>query len=104
MSAEEEDGKFDVGWFHGTVRDFINLAGNVGEGEKMSSRNNINVIKGQTQEMTALDCVSVRGPDSLLQASVDSPSSWQRSDHRVSSLGSCSISCHTVGKKRKTIN
>lgn len=31
------------------------------------------------------------GKDSLLQASVDSPSSWQRSDHQVSSLEPCLI-------------
>lgn len=58
MSAEEEDGKFNVGWFHGTVWDFINLPGNTGGGgEKKNKNSNIRRVI-PTQETT---CVSVSG-------------------------------------------
>lgn len=93
MSAEEEDGKFDVGWFHSTVGDFINLTGNAEEQEKQHECGD----EGSGNDWWRVSLV--RGPDSLLQASVGSPSSWQRSNHRVSSLEPCLISCLTVEKK-----
>lgn len=102
MSAKEEDGKFDVGWLHCTVWDFVNLAeiqGRQGEKKNINNIHSINVIKCHDQVKSMQ--VSDRGPDLLLQASEGSPSSWQRSDRQVSSLEPCSTNCQTGGKKRQ---
>lgn len=106
MGAKEEDGKFDVGWLHCTIWDFVDLAeiqGGQGEKRKKKKINNIHSIsvikcRGQVKSMQ----VSDRGPDLLLQASEGSPSSWQRSDRQVSSLEPCSTNCQTGGEKKKT--
>lgn len=48
MSAKEEDGKFDVGWLHCTVWDFVDLAKKYKEDKeekkKINNTHSINVI------------------------------------------------------------